>query len=195
MNNLTTYNNQSVFDIALQAYGSIEGVFELLKANAGLELDSHIAPGTVLQVTGEPVNKDVVDYYKKNNIKPATGNLDGLPDYSEEDDIMRERIYNYDLANGDNTFDGIRLYNLNNDGILSVQINYSGINSNDVQLIIESSLDGVNYTQIEGAAVTIDNTLSAFTFNFIGLKTAYMRLKVLKGISTAGTIDKLIILM
>jgi len=195
MNNLTTYANQSVFDIALQAYGSVAGVFELLKANAGLELDSHIAPGTVLQVPGEPVNQEVVDYYIKNNIKPATGNLDGLPEYSEEDDIMIERIYNYNLSNGDNSFDGIRLYNLNNDGIFSIQINYSAINSSDVQLMVESSLDGVNYTQIEGAAVTIDNTLSAFTFNFIGLKTVYIRLKVLKGIATAGTIDNLIILM
>jgi len=81
---ITTYDRQTAFDIALQEWGSIEGVFELLVANPGLSLDSNIPAGTVLRIEGTVISQPVVDFYKKNDIKPATGNVEGQSVYSKE---------------------------------------------------------------------------------------------------------------
>lgn len=188
MSNLTTYRHQSVFDLAIQEFGSIEGVFDLLAANPGLEFDSDIASGTVLKIDGEIINREVVDYYKKYNIKPATGDIEGLIEYTNDDGGMITRTYNYDLSGGDNTFDGVRLYNLYKD--VSIQINYTGINSG-VKTYIETSLDGVNFSPIPDADYTLDPAKPSHTFLLFGLTTAYIRLRVEDG--NAGTIDNMII--
>ena len=57
MNNVKTYKDQSVFDIAIQEYGSIEGVFDLLKNNPGLEFDSDIESGTALNTSGTIIDQ------------------------------------------------------------------------------------------------------------------------------------------
>lgn len=65
-------NNQSLFDIALQVYGDATGAFMLAKEN-GLSITADLTPGQVLQYDPTNViNKQVVDYYRVNNIKPAT---------------------------------------------------------------------------------------------------------------------------
>ncbi len=189
MNNLTTYADQSVFDIALQAYGSVEGVFDILKANAGLQLDSHIAPGTILQLPGDVVKQEIVDYYKKNNIKPATGALPSLPEFINND--MLKQILNYDLADGDHVFAGLKLINLNLNA--TVQLNYSNINSADVQVSLEMSLNGLDFDPVPGSAQTLDNTKDSHSWIIIGLITNYIRLKVIVNTATAGMLDELLV--
>jgi len=188
MSNITTYQHQSVFDLAIQEYGSIEGVFDLLAANLGLEFDSDIVSGTELKIDGEIINQDIVDYYKKYNIKPATGNVEGLVEFTNSDGGMITKTYNYALTGGDNTFDGIRLYNLNKD--VSIQINYTNVNTG-VKVYIETSLDGVNYSPIPDCNYVLDITKSSHTFLLMGLTSAYMRLRVENAV--LGTIDKMII--
>ncbi|MFK5855370.1 MAG: hypothetical protein QM503_04500 [Bacteroidota bacterium] len=193
MSNITTYQHQSPFDIAIQEHGSIEGVFDLLAANPGLEFDSDIASGTVLKLGGEKSKWEVVDTYQKYNTKPATGDTDGLLIYCENDGGMITKTYNYPLASGDKTFDGVRLYNLNKD--VTVQINYTGIDADDVQVILESSLDGVNFTQVMEAAFILDKTKPMHTFTILGLVTSYLRLRIITGSATTGTIDEMLILV
>lgn len=188
MSNLQAYQHQSPFDLAIQEYGSIEGIFDLLAANPGLEFDSDIASGTVLKLEGEIVNQAVVDYYENNNIKPATGNIEGLIEFTKDDGGMITKAYNYNLAGGSNTFDGVRLFNLYKD--VSIQINYTAINTG-VKVYIETSLDGVNFSPIPDADYTLDNTRPSHTFLLLGLTVAYIRLRVDNG--AAGTIDKMII--
>ena len=190
MNNVKTYKDQSVFDIAIQEYGSIEGVFDLLKNNPGLEFDSDIESGTALNTSGTIIDQSVVDYYKKNNIKPATGDIEGLPEY-KEDEKMITKTYNYDLAGGDITFEGIRLYNLNKD--LTVQINYSDIVATNVKVYIESSLDGVNYAAIPYCDYTLHYDEDSHTFYIYDIITSYIRLRVEVGDAVVGTIDGILI--
>ena len=190
MSKVTTYADQSVFDIALQEYGSVEGVFDILGANAGLQLDSHIAPGTLLQLPGIPVKQAVVDYYKKNNIKPATGNIAGLPDYKKEEEMIKMQ-YNYNLTGGSKALEGVRLYNLN--GNMTVQINYEAINAGDVTVSLEMSLDGQSYSPIPEANYQLDKTLQSHTFIFYGFWTNYIRLKVDVGSATVGKITDMLI--
>jgi len=76
---IVVLNNQTLLDIAIQEYGTIESVFELAIAN-DLSITDELATGTILLIpefstlTNEPIitNKEILNYYKKNKIKPAT---------------------------------------------------------------------------------------------------------------------------
>ncbi|MDP2723212.1 MAG: hypothetical protein Q8O72_10675 [Bacteroidales bacterium] len=188
MSNVTAYSRQSVFDIAIQEFGSIEAVFDLLVANPGLAFDSMIASGTTLKITPAILYKDVVDFYQKYALKPATGDIAGLIEYTKSDGGMITKTYNYDLANGNNTFDGVRLYNLSDN--LTIQINYIAINTG-VVVYIDSSLDGINYSPIPDASYTLDASLMTHQFLIIGLTTAYVRLRVEN--AQSGMISNMII--
>jgi len=63
-------NNQSLFDIALQAAGSIDSVFDIATAN-GLGITDELPVGMLLTVP-KVVNRRIVEYYRVNSIIPAT---------------------------------------------------------------------------------------------------------------------------
>ena len=66
-------NNQSLFDIALQVYGSAEAAFTLALEN-GLTVTDDLTSGEELQFSQANMsNRRVVDFYRINIIKPATG--------------------------------------------------------------------------------------------------------------------------
>ena len=69
----TTYG-QSLYDVALHIYGSVEGITDLLVSNENLSLDTKIQSGTELFFTdGYIINREVVAYYNTHNIRPSTG--------------------------------------------------------------------------------------------------------------------------
>lgn len=77
---VTVSNNQSLFDIAIQVYGSVKYAFDLALAN-GLSITSDLAPGDQLEMPEiETDEVDIRDYYAANGIKPATAiTADQLP--------------------------------------------------------------------------------------------------------------------
>lgn len=66
-------DGQSLFDIAIQEYGSVEAAFALAVAN-DIGVTDELTPNTLLQRTST-VNKRVVDYYKLKGLKPATSSI------------------------------------------------------------------------------------------------------------------------
>jgi hypothetical protein len=68
---ITAQNNQSLFDIALMVSGSAEAAFDIALEN-GMSITDTLTQGQVLQYSGTPINKKVVEYYVINDIKPAT---------------------------------------------------------------------------------------------------------------------------
>ncbi|MFU8843476.1 MAG: hypothetical protein ACNA7V_06665 [Bacteroidales bacterium] len=103
MRTVTTRQKQSVFDIALQAMGSFEGVFAIMEMNPGLEFDHIFEPGTEIMVPDKPLNRRITDYYAQNGIIPtsefepvpvtiqATTNISlrgSFPVYSEVFDVL-----------------------------------------------------------------------------------------------------------
>lgn len=63
---------QTLMDVALQVYGSAEGVFTLAAEN-GLEVTDMLRPGQVLEYQPEQVlNKGVAQYYATRGVCPAT---------------------------------------------------------------------------------------------------------------------------
>tara|TARA_Y100000768_G_scaffold308314_1_gene242502 strand:+ start:166 stop:456 length:291 start_codon:yes stop_codon:yes gene_type:complete len=71
---LTVLNGQTLEDIAIQAYGSIDGVGKIVQDNSDLSWDSELSTGQIIFIEKDYyINKDVVNYLKARDIKPATG--------------------------------------------------------------------------------------------------------------------------
>lgn len=68
---ITVGQGQTIYDIAIQEYGSIDGVDLLLKDNPSLDMATMLAPGSILHIKSEPIDKAIVDHYKINDIRPA----------------------------------------------------------------------------------------------------------------------------
>ncbi|MDI9309229.1 MAG: hypothetical protein QM535_03345 [Limnohabitans sp.] len=81
MGTIRPIQNQNIFDIALQEYGSIENTFDLLEDNDIYNLTDELSEYKDLQIGKEAFKKDIVEYFKSRNIKPATGS-------SEEDELL-----------------------------------------------------------------------------------------------------------
>lgn len=189
MKTVVSEANQTVWDIALQELGSAEGAFDILSANAFLRFDYSLPAGVKIFIPDGLVRKpDVVDYYVKNNIHPATG--DGqLAVISQENMIRIEQTTAYDLAGGNKSFDGKRLYNLQE--MLSVQVNFTNVSLAGTAYI-EQSLDGINYDPIVDASQAIPAASGSITFNLDGLVTDYCRVRWAQAGATTGTIDSII---
>jgi hypothetical protein len=190
MKTITALENQTIWDIAIQEMGSIEGAFDILQANAFLRIDLSIPAGTKVQVPDSVINADVVDYLSRNGIKPATG-ISGEISLINEDMIRIEQVTAYDLRNGVKTFDGVRLYNLRE--MLSVQVNYSDFAcSESAEVFIEQSLDGINYNPIDHDRAQFANGSGSVTVNITGLVTDYCRARIELLDEADGTIDSII---
>lgn len=76
---------QSLFDIAILLTGSASAAYEIAVEN-NLQIDSEINAGTILEYSGEIIDQDTIDYYKLNNVNPAT---------QLTDDEAHIRIFDY----------------------------------------------------------------------------------------------------
>ena len=90
MKQVAVNNNQSIWDLAIQYYGSVDGIKQLILDNpAKLNLSDGVVPGTKIIIREEMVfNKTIVDYLDKNRIKLATTvsvpNTSGFGDFSND---------------------------------------------------------------------------------------------------------------
>lgn len=65
-------NNQSVFDVAIQYTGNVSNAFVIAKYN-NLAIHQELTPGQEIETPKKLiVNKDIVDFYKKQRIIPGT---------------------------------------------------------------------------------------------------------------------------
>lgn len=66
--------NQNIFDIALQLYGTIEGIFDLLITNTGLSMDDDLVTGQELEYHEDFVlNSAVTSELASSSIVPSNG--------------------------------------------------------------------------------------------------------------------------
>ncbi len=72
METIKPQENQNIFDISLQEYGSIEKVFDILEDNDQFNITDDISVYEDLKIGREAFKKDIVEYYKSRNLKPAT---------------------------------------------------------------------------------------------------------------------------
>ena len=75
MKTVTVLNNQSLWDISVQEYGSVEAVFELAMAN-DMGVTDLLTAGQELvlpEVDKNVVKPEVVAYYRRNGLHPVSG--------------------------------------------------------------------------------------------------------------------------
>lgn len=66
--------NQNIFDISLQLYGTIEGIFDLLITNTWLSMNTDLVTGQELEYHESFVlNETVVDGLSEGNVVPSNG--------------------------------------------------------------------------------------------------------------------------
>jgi hypothetical protein len=64
-------NEQSLFDLAVQAAGSVEAVFDIADLN-GWGITEELPAGARVEIS-TVLNRQVAEYYRVNGISPATG--------------------------------------------------------------------------------------------------------------------------
>lgn len=80
MGKYTVTNGQNIYDVALDLYGSIEGVVDLLMNNTDLSLADDLRSGDELIYTDDfIINEDVVAYNRQHGIIPANGEQSVYP--------------------------------------------------------------------------------------------------------------------
>ena len=91
-----TQAKQTIWDIAMQEYGSVEQVFQLMADNPEVvpNLATNLAAGQLTVIRNPPVNSPVLDYMKRNKIKPVS---DALHDPNLAGDFNDD--YNDDYLN------------------------------------------------------------------------------------------------
>ncbi|BFM41739.1 hypothetical protein CFS9_03800 [Flavobacterium sp. CFS9] len=72
METIKPQENQNIFDVSIQEYGSIEKVFDLLDDNDRFNLTEDLSVYEDLKIGREAFKKDIVEYYNTRNLKPAT---------------------------------------------------------------------------------------------------------------------------
>lgn len=72
METIKPQQNQNIFDISLQEYGSIEKVFDLLEDNEKFDITDDLCVYEDLKIGREAFKKDIVEYYNSRKLKPAT---------------------------------------------------------------------------------------------------------------------------
>lgn len=92
-------NNQNLFDIAIDLYGSIEGIYDLLISNTWLSMEYDLKPGDTLEYHDYfIINQGVVDEIKSRGYVPANGAR-----HVFKKDIDAEQIFQvevpYDIEN------------------------------------------------------------------------------------------------
>jgi hypothetical protein len=74
-------DKQTIYDIAIQEYGHVDGVQLLLEDNEVLQgYDTILFAGQLLKIAQEPINKEVVEQFAKESYKPVS-EVDDLEDF------------------------------------------------------------------------------------------------------------------
>jgi len=86
----TTFDQQSIIDLAIQTSGGLDGLFDLVEGNDVLEsINDIVPPRTVLEVPELKINQDVFNYLNgggENQIDINTGDVDEvvLGDFNDD---------------------------------------------------------------------------------------------------------------
>jgi hypothetical protein len=185
MRTVTAKNNQTLLDLAIQELGSMTGIWDILDANVGLQIDLSVPAGYKVRIPDSVIDSRVVEYFSRNNINPISGLGDEALVTQNDLNNMKQDL-DYNLAGGEHMFAGVRLFFLHDN--LSVQIVYEDVTASTVVVSVDQSLDGVNWTSVPYVSQVLDKTKPAHTFNIIGLLTDYVRLHVEVPDASTGTI-------
>lgn len=65
-------SGQSLPDLALQYYGDLEGIHDIVDRN-DFDYDRVLVAGELIDVSETPINRQIVSFFQTNNIAPNNG--------------------------------------------------------------------------------------------------------------------------
>jgi len=100
---------------------------------------------------------------------------------------LQDKQPKYGIPEGDTAFEGMQLQ----DNIAALIVLYSHINTSDVEIYLEQSVDGNNWNEVADSTVVLDNTVPSHLYNLNLKKGMYIRVGLHKGTATEGTIEQI----
>jgi hypothetical protein len=157
MRKVTAQRGQTVFDIAIQEMGSIEGVINILTMNTGIEMDEAIATGTVLYLPDAPLKPKIAEYYKKKLIVPVSANEAKEASVNQDVNIV---------IDGTKYSDSILVSGLS--GYCDVEITTgSSTFVNTIEFSMYTSWDGVTWAIVAGSTQNLAlGTVNTYPISF-----------------------------
>ncbi len=75
MTTITAKHNQSLLDLSIQAFGTLESLFSVAFEN-DVSITDELTEGDELSLSDYSGQTDIMAFYEKNNLKPATALTD-----------------------------------------------------------------------------------------------------------------------
>jgi len=97
MKTVIVEDRQTIWDIAVQEYGGVDGVFQLIEDNPGLTIGSDLQGGQLLKIKSAPVNATVLAYMQLNNVKPVSLTQDEIVELNGDFDNDFDNDFNIDI--------------------------------------------------------------------------------------------------
>jgi hypothetical protein len=93
MKTIMISEGQNLFDLALQQYGSIEGIFWIIEDNITVvnSIDASLVAGMVLNIRDAVIDSEVINYYERNKTQVNTGDPagdEGIEFWGIEEDFV-----------------------------------------------------------------------------------------------------------
>lgn len=109
-----------------------------------------------------------------------------------------EQKTNYDVTGGTTEFG--RLPHEGEGIMLELQIFYTDLSQNDNKIVLQDSLDGINWHDAEDSSGTVMDVIllkaaKTAMLRIVGFSSKYIRAKFLEGTTGTGTIDKIMYMM
>lgn len=103
MKKVVIAQSQTIYDIAIQEYGSVDAVFSLAADNPTVvtNLNDALAPGTTVYIKTPATDPKVLKFFTDNKIQPATGQ-----------NVVRVPLVNADGITPLLNIDGTPLFNI-----------------------------------------------------------------------------------
>jgi len=160
MKEYTVRHGQNIYDVALQLYGSIEGVFDIL-VNNGIGLNDTLKPGDVIRYDENfRINPGMIKYMEDNRIIPANG--DSVYDVSKADlstvrlvidQIGATSVIGISLVSGTMTIDwgdGSPLDIISDTGMHTIDHPYLEDGRHAIRIYGDFTIDDIDLTEIGG---------------------------------------------
>lgn len=94
--NITVLERQTIWDVAIQEYGSAQAVFQLLiDNNKIIDLNADITAGEALKIKSDAIEVKIQREFEARHYKPITGEIDENFNGDFNNDYLSD-FYNYE---------------------------------------------------------------------------------------------------
>lgn len=174
--NIVVQEGQSLYDIALQHYGNAEAIIDLVRDNGLQGVTQPLQAGQVIKINtaSDKYNKTVVNYYKANNVVPATQRGVSFEEVLSLTIIPSYQPFNYDDISHtyiNNTYANYLQIQFDQNNVHQIKFEFTS--NSTVDFMITVSLFPILNINFYGKGYTTIIDITQAQSNYIGLAMVY----------------------